>query len=88
MLTVKSMDVRDNFKHFCDTAFKGETVVVSRCRNENVVLLSEVIYNELMQAAKEKRNAEYMKMLDQSMEEAARGGFVMKSLDELEEYEK
>ena len=29
MLAVKSMDVRDNFKSFCDKVFDGETLIVS-----------------------------------------------------------
>ena len=39
MLAVKSMDVRENFKALCDRVFSGETVVVSRPKNENVVIL-------------------------------------------------
>ena len=61
MLAVKSMDVRDNFKTFCDKVFKGETLIVSRPKNENIVMISEVEYNEIMKA---KRNAEYLAMLD------------------------
>ena len=57
MLAVKSMDVRDNFKSLCERVFNGETVVVSRPKNENVVILSEAEYNNLI---KEKRNAEYL----------------------------
>ena len=48
-------------------------------------MLSEAEYNELM---KQKRNAEYLAMLDKSMAEAANGGFIMKTIDELEGYEK
>lgn len=84
MLTVKSMDLRDNFKALCNKVFNGETVVISRPKNENVVLLSEVEYNKLM---KEKRNAEYLAMLDQSIAEAKAGGFITKSIEELREYE-
>lgn len=38
MLAVKSMDVRDNFKSLCDKVFKGETLIVPRPKNENIVL--------------------------------------------------
>lgn len=41
MLAVKSMDVRDNFKSFCDKVFCGETLIISRPKNENVVMMSE-----------------------------------------------
>ena len=84
MLAVKSMDVMDKFKKLCDMVFHGETLVISRPRNENVVMVSESEYNEMMKA---KRNADYLAMLDKSMAEAKNGGFVIKSTAELEEYE-
>lgn len=82
MLAVKSMDVRDNFKSFCDKVFCGETLIISRPKNENVVMLSETEYNEIMKA---KRNADYLAMIDKSMAEA--GGFITKTIAELEAYE-
>ena len=84
MLAVKSMDVRENFKSFRDKVFNGETLIVSRPKNQNVVMMSEEKYNDIM---KSKRNAEYLNMLDKSMSEAESGKFVLKSMDELGEYE-
>ena len=84
MLAVKSMDVRENFKSFCDKVFSGETLIISRPKNENVVMMSETEYNEIMKA---KRNAEYLTMLDKSISEAEAGGFVVKTIDELGDYE-
>ena len=84
MLAVKSMDVRDNFKSLCDKVFNGETLIISRPKNENVVMLSETEYNDIMKA---KRNAEYLAMLDKSIAEAEAGGFITKTIAELEEYE-
>ncbi len=84
MLAVKSMDVRDNFKSLCDKVFRGETLIISRPKNENVVMISEAEYNDMMKA---KKNAEYLAMLDKSMAEAEAGGFITKTIAELEEYE-
>ena len=84
MLAVKSMDLRDNFKALCDKVFKGETLIVSRPKNENIVMMSETEYNNLMRG---KRNAEYLAMLDKSIAEAESGGFVTKTIDELGAYE-
>ena len=84
MLAVKSMDVRDNFKNLCDKVFHGETLIISRPKNENVVMLSENEYNEMVKA---KRNADYLAMIDKSMAEAEAGGFIAKSISELEAYE-
>ena len=64
MLAVKSMDVRDNFKSFCDQAFKGEVLIVSRPKNENVVIISERQYNDMM---KSKQNAEYLEKLQRGI---------------------
>ena len=83
--TVKSMDVRENFKALCDRVFHGETLIVSRPKNENVVIMSETEYNEIMRA---KRNADYLAMLDKSMAEAEAGGFIVKNINELGAYEK
>lgn len=85
MLAVKSMDVRDNFKALCDRVFHGETLIVSRPKNENIVMISEAEFNQIM---KLKRNAEYLAMLDQSIAEAESGGLIAKTIDELGEYEK
>ena len=84
MLAVKRMGVRENFKALCDKVFHGETLVVSRPKNENIVMMSENKYNEIMKA---KRNAEYLSMLDKSLEEAETGGFVIKTMEDLEKYE-
>lgn len=85
MLAVKSMDVRENFKSLCDKVFKGETLIISRPKNENIIMMSEREYNEIMKA---KRNADYLAMLDKSMAEAEAGGFVTKTIAELEAFEK
>ena len=80
MLAVKSMDVRENFKEWCNRVIGGETLIVSRPKNENVVIVSEKEYNEM---AKAKRNEEYLKKLDHSFSQLEQGEVIHKSLDEL-----
>lgn len=82
MLAVKSMDLRDNFKALCDKVFGGETLIISRPKNENVVMISESEYNEMLKA---KRNAEYLAMIDESIEQLKRGEVVVKTMEELEQ---
>ncbi len=55
--------------------FRGETLIVSRPKNENIVMMSESEYNEIMKA---KRNAEYLAMLDKSMAETKQVVFYYK----------
>ncbi len=81
MISVKSMNVRDNFKDWCNRVINGETIIVSRPKNENIVMMSEAEYNDMVKA---KKNAEYLAMLDKSMAEAEAGGFISKTIDELE----
>jgi len=84
MITIKAMEMRDKFKEYCDKAASGETVIVTRKGNKNVVVISEKEYNNMLKAA---RNAEYLAMIDKSMSELEKGGFIMKSLEELRAFE-
>ena len=67
MIATKQVDLRANLKKYFDIAFSGEPVIVSRKQNKNVVVISESEYNELQRA---KRNAEYLKRLNESMAQA------------------
>ena len=81
MIATKQVDIRANIKKYFDLAFNGQTVVVSRKENKNVVVISEKEYNDLQKA---KRNAEYLAHLDRSFEQLERGEVVVKSMEELE----
>lgn len=85
MLAVKSVNVRDHFKEWCDKVSKGETVVISRPRNENIYMINEAEYNALQKA---KRNAEYSAMLDKSKEELNTGKVVVKAMEKPKSMEK
>lgn len=61
--------------------FNWEAVILSRPKNQNVVMLSEKEYNEL---AKAKRNLEYYAMLNESDRQLREGKTVEKSMEELE----
>lgn len=80
MLAVKSMDVRENFKEWCNKVISGETLIVSRPKNENVVIVSEKEYNEM---AKAKRNEEYLKKIDHSFSQLEQGKTISFSMEEL-----
>ena len=80
MLAVKSANVRDNFKEWCDKISMGETVVISRPRNENIYMINEAEYNALQKANK---NAEYLAMLSRADEQVKNGQVVVKTMEEL-----
>lgn len=84
MLAVKSVNVRDNFKEWCDKIILGETVVISRPRNENIYMINEAEYNSLQKA---KRNAEYLAMIEESVENHRKGDTISFTMEELREME-
>ena len=51
MIALRAVDVKTNFKDVCAKAFDGEVILISRPKNQNVVLLSEAEYNELSKSA-------------------------------------
>ena len=66
MIATKPLDLRSNLKKYMDYAFSGEPVVIARPKNENVVMLSEKEYNELLKA---RQNVEYLARIDSSYEQ-------------------
>lgn len=84
MIATRPLDLRSNLKKYMDVAFHGEPVIISRPKNENVVLVSEEDYNNLI---KIRKNAEYLALLDQSFEQLANNQTISFSLDELRDME-
>ena len=81
MTIAKQMDIRANIKKYFDMAFDGEPIIVPRKENRNVVIMSESEYKEL---DKLRRNAEYLKMLDESDRQMREGKVIVKTMAELE----
>lgn len=84
MLAAKSVNVRNNFREWCGKVATGETVVISRPRNENIYMISEKEYNELQKA---KQNLQYLAKLDTSRANHQAGDTITLSLDELKAME-
>ena len=82
MLAVNYSTIRSKLKDYCDKATdENETVIVTRKDEKNVVIMSLDKYNEIMRTA---RNAEYLDMIDRSIEQIRQGKVVVKSMAELE----
>ena len=80
MIAVKPTQMRDNFKNLCVRVISGETIIVSRPNNENVVVLSEEEYNALIKAA---RNIAYLKKLEKGFQDIANEKGKVFSIEEL-----
>ncbi len=82
MIALKTTDIRNDFKRISNLIFTGEKVLISRPRNENLVILSEKEYNEL---EKIRRNDEYLAKIAISIEQLSQGRTVVKTMEELED---
>ena len=80
MVAVKGQDVRNNFKAICERVFGGETLIISRPKNENIVMISEQKYEEMEKA---KRNADYVEMIRHSRKQIEAGDTISFTMDEL-----
>ncbi len=82
MVAVSYSTIRNKLKNYCDKASdNGETVIVTRKDEKNVVILSMDNYNELVRYAE---NAKYLAMLDKSFKQLEEGNIVLKDIDELD----
>ena len=67
---VRAKDVKSHFKDLCARIINGETMIVSRPKNENIVMISESEYKKLEKA---RRNADFKAMIDRRFEAMERG---------------
>ena len=74
MIATNYSEVRNNLKTYCDKATKDyETIIITRKNNENVVLMSEEEYNNLMEDLYIRSNLKYYQRLVESIKEVEKG---------------
>ena len=82
MIAINFSTARGRLKDFCDRVTdRGETVVVTRKAEKNVVIISEERFNELEKA---ERNAAYLGKLERGLEQVRAGFGIVKTMEELE----
>lgn len=66
MIAITSSQVRSHFKEICDKVVEDvEAIIVTRSRGENIVMMSEVEYNNMMENFRIFSNPErYQKIKD------------------------
>ena len=74
MIATNYSEVRNNLKTYCDKATKDyETIIITRKNNENVVLMSEEEYNNLMENLYIRSNLKYYQRLVENKREVEKG---------------
>ena len=87
MIATNYSNIRNNFKKYCDKATRDyETIIVTRKNDENVVLMSEAEYNNLMENLYIMSNKDYYNELLKSKKQAemqAQDKKVIKKINEI-----
>lgn len=84
MTATVATDLKANLKYYIEKAVNGDSIIITRPKRKNVVLISEEEYNELQRI---KHNVEYMYKLERSIDQARQGKVVVKTLEEMEAME-
>lgn len=81
MIATSYSNVRQNFKDFCDKATNDfETIIITRERGENVVMLSESEYNNILENLYVRSDPKYYNELLQSINQLKNGKGLKKEL--------
>ena len=81
MIALKTVDLRNDFKKVSDLVNSGEKVLISRPRNENLVVISESEYNKMEKLRKTK----YTTIQEDSPLQVAEGLSVSFTIEEIDE---
>lgn len=81
MIATSYSDVRKNFKEYCDKLVNDfETIVITRKRGENVVMISESEYNNLMENLYVRNDPKYYNELIESINQLKSGNHKKREL--------
>ena len=84
MIAIKTADLTQNFKEIANQVIAGETVVISRPKNENIVLITEKEYNDLNKSRKELALERFRKNMQDMQNDAIINGTSEMSMDEID----
>ncbi|MDR1563938.1 MAG: type II toxin-antitoxin system prevent-host-death family antitoxin [Oscillospiraceae bacterium] len=86
MIAVNYSTAREHFKTYCDSAAQDfETVIITRKTGENVVMMSEAEYNNLMENLYVRRSSENYNRLLESVAQLKAGKGEVHELIEVDE---
>jgi len=81
MIAISGSQVRSNFKDVCDKVVEDvEAVIVTRSRGENVVMISEAEYNNMLENFRIFSNPERYKKIKNGIDQLENGQFSKKEL--------
>ena len=84
MVAIKTADLRQDFKQIADRVMQGEKILISRPKNENLVIITEAEYNELEKLRAKTARAELMASIKALQEAAEDSGAEEMSMEEID----
>ena len=85
MLAVNYSSVRNNLKEYCDRAvYDVEPIIITRKNEENVVMLSLDVYNNMLENLFIRSNDNNYQHILKGIKQLEAGQVVTSSLDEME----
>jgi len=84
MIAIKTADLKQDFKNIANRITKGEKVLISRPKNENIVMITETEYNELDKLRQETKAKRTLKdVLHETQEQAKISGTSELTMDDI-----
>ncbi|MCL2079896.1 MAG: type II toxin-antitoxin system Phd/YefM family antitoxin [Oscillospiraceae bacterium] len=83
MLAIKTADLTQDFKRYADRVIKGEKVLISRPKNENLVVITEQEYNEFEKLRQKEALAALQKAFEAVQEQSVINGTDKIAMDEI-----
>jgi antitoxin YefM len=81
MIAISGSQVRSNFKDICDKVVEDvETIIVTRSRGENVVMISETEYNNMIENFRIFSDPERYKKIKNGIDQLENGQFTKMEL--------
>ena len=84
MIAIKTADLRQDFKSIANRIIQGEKVLISRPKNENIVMITEAEYNELDKLRENKSRLELMDSIKALRKSALESGAEEMTMDEID----
>ena len=84
MVAIKTADLRQDFKQIADRIMQGEKILISRPKNENLVIITETEYNELDKLRAKNARAELLASIKALQEAAENSGAEKMTMEEID----
>ena len=86
MIAIKTSDVTQDFKNIADRVTGGERVLISRPRNENIIMITEREFNELDKLRQKNTDKRTLKdVLRDTQEQARINGTSELTMDDIDD---